>query len=69
MASDGGPSVNREPSDWLPLGSSRERLRRYTPEKIIRKPQRRDTVLTVDVVLNPWNKRHEATRVHVVKVT
>lgn len=68
MASDGGPS-NREPSAGSAQGSSRDRLRRYTPEKIIRKPQRREIVLTADVVLKPWNKRHEATSVQVVKVT
>jgi len=69
MASDGAPSVNCEPRCLLPLGSSRERLRRYTPEKMMRKPHRREIVFTADVVLKPWNKRKDATSVHVVNVT
>jgi hypothetical protein len=35
----------------------------------MRKPQRREIVLTADVVLKPWNKRKDATRVQVVNVT
>lgn len=69
MASDGGPSVKHDPSCLLPLGSSRERLRRYTPEKMMRKPQRSEMVFTAEVVLKPWKRRHDATSVHVVKVT
>jgi hypothetical protein len=53
----------------LPLGSSRERLSKYTPEKMMRKPQRREIVFTADVVLKPWKRRKDATRVQVVKVT
>jgi hypothetical protein len=44
-------------------------LRRYTPEKITRKPQRREIVLTVLAVLNPRKRRNEAIRVQVVNVT
>lgn len=69
MASEGGPSVKREPNALLPLGSSRERFKRYTPEKMMRKPQSRDMVLTADVVLKPWKRRQEATRVQVVNMT
>jgi len=54
---------------WPPSGSSRERLRRYTPLKMVRKPQRREMVLTVSVVLKPLKRMKEATRVKVVKVT
>jgi hypothetical protein len=61
--------VNADPSDRLPLGSSRERLSKYTPEKMMRKPQRREMVFTADVVLKPWKRRKDATRVQVVKVT
>ena len=69
MASEGMPSVFALPELLMPLGSSRERLRRYTPEKMMRKPQRREIVFTAEVVLKPWNKRKDATSVHVVKVT
>lgn len=69
MASEGGASENWEPRFLLPLGSSRERLSRYTPEKMMRKPQSRDIVFTAEVVLKPWKRRHEAMRVQVVKVT
>ena len=53
----------------MPLGSSRDRLSRYTPEKMMRKPQRREIVFTAEDVLKPWKRRHEAMRVQVVKVT
>jgi len=69
MASEGGPSVKREPYALLPLGSSRERFNRYTPEKMMRKPQRREMVLTADVVLKPWKRRQDAMRVQVVNMT
>ena len=52
-----------------PLGSVRERLRRYTPVKMIRKPQRREIVFTGSLVLKPRKRTKEATRVAVVKVT
>ena len=35
----------------------------------MRKPQRREIVLTADVVLKPWKSRQDAMRVKVVKVT
>jgi len=37
--------------------------------KIVRKPQRREMVFTVSVVLKPEKRMKEATRVKVVKVT
>jgi len=52
-----------------PSGSSRERLSRYTPVKIVRNPQRREMVFTASVVLKPLKRIKEAIRVKVVKVT
>ena len=52
-----------------PSGSSRERFRRYTPVKIVRKPQRREMVFTASVVLKPWKRMKLAVKVQVVKVT
>jgi hypothetical protein len=69
IASDGGASEKLLPKAFRPSGSSRERFRRYTPEKMMRKPQRSEMVLTAEVVLNPWKRRKEAMRVQVVKVT
>jgi hypothetical protein len=37
--------------------------------KIVRKPQRREMVLTASVVLKPRKRMKEAVRVQVVKVT
>jgi len=37
--------------------------------KMMRKPQRSETVLTPPVVLNPWKRMAEATIVQVVKPT
>jgi hypothetical protein len=54
---------------FSPLGSSRERFSRYTPAKIVRKPQRREMVLLASTVLKPWKRMKEAMRVNVVKVT
>jgi hypothetical protein len=53
----------------VPFGSRRLRFRRYTPVKVKRKPQIRDMVLTVSVVLKPLKSMKEAQRVAVVKVT
>jgi hypothetical protein len=36
---------------------------------MMRKPQSREIVFTADVVLKPWKRRKDATRVQVVKVT
>jgi hypothetical protein len=69
MPSVGGASEKRLPKVFLPSGSSRERFRRYTPEKMMRKPQSNDIVFTGDVVLKPWNRRKDAIRVQVVNVT
>ncbi len=69
IASLGMPSDIAFPCEFEPFGSSRERLSRYTPEKIIRKPQRSESVFTAEAVLKPWKRRHEAMRVHVVNVT
>jgi hypothetical protein len=52
-----------------PWGSVREKLRRYTPEKITRNPQRREIVFMAEVVLKPLNRMKEAHSVAVVKVT
>lgn len=60
------------PSGWLGFrlsGYVRERLRRYTPVKMTRKPQRREMVFTESAVLNPLNRIKEAHNVAVVKVT
>ena len=69
MASEGGPSVKREPNALLPLGSSRERFKRYTPEKMMRKPHNSDNVFTASVVLKPLNRMRDAKMVAVVKKT
>ena len=37
--------------------------------KMVRKPQRREMVLTASVVLKPRKRMNEAVRVQVVKVT
>lgn len=55
--------------DLVPLGSYRDRLRRYTPVKVTRKPQSRERVLTISVVLKPLKRMKEAQRVAVVNVT
>lgn len=65
MASEGIPSE----SALLPFVSPRLRFRRYTPEKMIKKPQSSEIVFTADVVLKPWKSRQDAMRVNVVKVT
>ena len=52
-----------------PWGSVREKLRRYTPENITRKPQSNDIVLIAEVVLNPLNRMNDAQSVAVVNVT
>lgn len=69
MPSVGMPSLKLFPRVRLPSGSSRERLRRYTPENITRNPQRREMVFTAEVVLKPRKRRKEAMSVQVVKVT
>jgi len=53
----------------VPLGSVREWLRRYTPEKMMRKPHSREIVLTGSEVLKPRKRMKDAQRVAVVKVT
>jgi len=53
----------------LPSGSSLDRLRRYTPVKMMRKPQRSEIVLIASVVLKPWKRMKEASSVKVVNVT
>ena len=62
-------SAPARPDRRVPLGSIRERFRRYTPVKVTKKPQRRESVVTVSVVLNPLNRIKEAHSVAVVKVT
>lgn len=52
-----------------PLGSLRDKFRRYTPVKVTRKPQRRESVLIGSVVLKPLYRMNEAQSVAVVKVT
>lgn len=70
IPSVGTPSSSSLEWDRLcPSGSCRERFRRYTPVKMMRKPQSREMVLTASVVLNPWNRIKEAQSVAVVKVT
>jgi hypothetical protein len=58
-----------EPSKVSPTGSFLDRFNRYTPEKMIKKPQRSDNVFVASVVLNPLNMMNDAHRVAVVKVT
>jgi len=69
IPSVGTPSVAFPLSILWPSGSVVDRLRRYTPVKMTRKPQRREIVLTASVVLNPRKRMKEADRVAVVKVT
>lgn len=57
------------PSILWPLGSRRERFRRYTPANVTRKPQRSESVFTASLVLKPENRMNEAHRVAVVNVT
>jgi hypothetical protein len=57
------------PANVCPSGSSRERFKRYTPEKMTRKPQRREIVFTGSEVLKPLKRMNEAHRVNVVNVT
>lgn len=52
-----------------PLGSPRERLSRYTPVKMTRKPLSRERVLTASDVLKPPYRIKDAHSVAVVKVT
>ena len=54
---------------FSPSGSSRLKFSRYTPVKMVRKPQSKLIVLTASVVLKPRNRIKEAVRVKVVKVT
>jgi len=65
----GAPPSIRPCSRLRPSGSFSERLRRKTPEKMTRNPQRRETVLTLLVVLKPLKRMKEARRTAVVKVT
>ncbi len=62
-------SVDCPMSIFNPCGSARERLSRYTPVKVMRKPHSSERVLTVSVVLKPENRMKEAQRVAVVNVT
>lgn len=52
-----------------PLGSRRERLSRYTPVNVTKKPQSSERVLTGSLVLKPEKRMKEAQRVAVVNVT
>jgi hypothetical protein len=63
------PSVPCPLSILCPLGSSLDRFSKYTPVKMVRKPQRREIVLTALVVLKPPNRINEAQSVAVVNVT
>lgn len=56
-------------NNLCPSGSCSERFSKYTPENMIKKPQRREIVLTLSVVLNPWKSMKEAVRTAVVNVT
>lgn len=69
IPSVGTPSSSNFELSSCPSGSCREMFKRYTPEKIIRKPQSSEMVLTASVVLNPLNRMKEAQRVAVVNVT
>jgi hypothetical protein len=44
-------------------------LSRYTPMKMIKKPQSSDTVLVPPGVLKPWKRIADAIKVDVVKKT
>lgn len=59
----------RPATRWCPFGSDLERLSKYTPVKVTKKPQIREIVLTVSVVLKPPKRMNEAQRVAVVNVT
>lgn len=63
------PSGRSPAAIFRPSGSVRERLRRYTPVNMTRKPLIREMVFTLSVVLNPLNRMNEAHSVAVVKVT
>ena len=69
IASVGTPSSRRPFSRRRPSGSSRERLRRYTPVKMTRNPHSSDIVLTASVVLKPRKSINDAHKVAVVNVT
>ena len=69
MPSVGTPLVSLPFSRRRPSGSPRDRLSRYTPVKMTRKPQSSEMVLTASVVLKPRKRMKDATSVEVVKVT
>ena len=51
------------------LSGRRERLSRWTPKNVTAKPHSRETVLLPSVVLMPWNRIKDATRVAVENPT